>query len=299
MLKSKLVTGTALALLASSILISCNTLQQKPLETAQNHSSKSIDLLANGLSDWDTWLGVPHTTVKGLPAGTYQSDTVTKGTPFGPEDILDIFTIVEKNNEKILHVSGEMYAGLNTKDTYSNYHLRMQFKWGDQKFEPRLDKKRDSGLLYHCQGDHGAFWKVWKACPEYQIQEKDFGDFIPLGGVGASYKAKQDGKRNVFAPEATEYITSKNGYVHAEKEPDYPHGEWNTVDLYVVGDRAIHVVNGEVVFAIKDMLTVDDKPLTEGQIQLQSEAAECFYKNIVLTPISQLPTKFLKDAGFS
>ena len=32
-----------------------------------------------------------------------------------------------------------------------------------------------------------------------------------------------------------------SGYLHAAIEPDAPHGEWNTFDLYVVGDQASYL----------------------------------------------------------
>ncbi len=257
-------------------------------------------LLDPELSQWDTWMGIPHSSVAGLPEGTFQSDDVTTGTPMGlNNDPLNVFTTFEEDGETILHVSGEIYGGLTSKVSFENYHLQLQVKWGDKKWPPRLEQRRDSGLLYHCQGDHGAFWQVWKACLEYQIQEHDFGDFIPLAGVKGSFRGHPEddteNSRIIFDPSA-DYLLDQQGYRHATREPDYAHGEWNTVDLYVVGDRAIHVVNGEVVFAIKDALGVDDKPLTSGQIQLQSEAAEIFYKNVTIRPIDSLPEAFVQEA---
>ena len=44
------------------------------------------------------------------------------------------------------------YAGLVTKKEYENYHLSAQFKWGEKKWEPRLDARRNSGVLYHSVG---------------------------------------------------------------------------------------------------------------------------------------------------
>ena len=52
----------------------------------------------------------------------------------------------------------------------------------------------------------------------------------------------------------------------------------------MVGNDAVHVVNGEVVMVVQDAVDGDGQPLTAGQIQLQSEAAECFYKGLRLTP---------------
>lgn len=42
---------------------------------------KTIKLLDADLSYFEKWNGVPHTSVEGLPEGTYQSDNVHKGTP--------------------------------------------------------------------------------------------------------------------------------------------------------------------------------------------------------------------------
>ena len=46
-------------------------------------ASSSVDLLDAKLSQWEVFLGVPHSSVTGLPEGTFQSDDVTKGTPLG------------------------------------------------------------------------------------------------------------------------------------------------------------------------------------------------------------------------
>ncbi len=273
------------------------SVQTLPAPVATIPAGIVIDLLDADLSQWEVWIGVPHSSVQGLPKGTPHSADVTQGTPMGLDsDVLDIFTTFEEEGETILHVSGEIYGGLTTKAAFRNYHLQMQAKWGDKKWEPRLNDKRDSGLLYHCQGEHGAFWKVWKSCLEYQIQESDFGDFIPLAGVKASFRGTLEGGNPKYDPTASTYVKSDGHYISAIKEPDSPHGEWTKVDLYVFEDRAIHVVNDEVVFALKDALTVDDRPLVEGQIQLQSEAAEVFYKDITLRTIEALPADLIASA---
>lgn len=234
-------------------------------------------------------MGVPHSSVEGLPEGTYQSDNVHKGDPLGlNRDPKNVFSTFEENGETILYVTGEIYGGLTTLRSFKNYHFQTRFKWGEKKWAPRLEMKRDSGIIYHAHGEHGAFWETWKSCLEFQVQEKDMGDFIPLAGPRAAYRGKHDGDRIVFDPTAAEYIDEK-GYVHAALEPDYPNGEWNTLDLYVVGDCAIHVVNGIVAFALKDALDRDGQPLTEGQIQIQSEAAECYYKEMRIRPIQEFP----------
>lgn len=255
------------------------------------------ELLDSDLSRWDRWLGVPHSSVEGLPEETFKSGDVHSGKPLGlNNDPKSVFSTMQVGDETWLHVSGEIFGGLVSKESYQNYHLQLQFKWGEKKWEPRLNDKRDSGIIYHSRGEHGAFWKVWKAGLEYQVQEKDMGDFIPLAGPTAQFRLHTDGKREVFDLDS-EYTTAK-GYTHCLLEPDFPIGEWNTLDLYVFEDSAIHVVNGVVVMAIKHAVDATGNPLISGQIQLQSEAAECYYKNIRITPIESLPEDLMVEARF-
>lgn len=245
-------------------------------------------LLDAKLSQWETFIGVPHTTVTGLPEGTYQSDNVNKGTPMGlGNDPKKIFTTYQKDGETILHVTGEIYGAITTFEEFENYHLSMKMRWGDKKWEPRLEQKRDSGILYHCTGEHGAFWSVWKSSLEYQIQESDIGDFITLAGTTASAPFTKGEKRSTY--EIGKKYEPWKGYLHAVVEPDAPHGEWNTLDLYVLGDKAIHVVNGKIVMSLNNALDKDGNPLAKGQIQIQSEAAEVEFKQMKIRAIDAFP----------
>ena len=252
----------------------------------------AIDLLDAELSQWEIWMGVPHTTVTGLPEGTYQSDKVTSGQAMGlGNDPKKVFTTLEEDGQTVLRISGEIYAGLSTTASFADYHLSMQFRWGETKWEPRLDKKRDSGLLYHCYGEHGSFWKVWKSSLELQVQESDLGDFIPLAGPRAKVRGVPKDNRIYYDP-TSDTLHPVKRYTHCMIEPDAPHGQWNTLELYVVGNNAVHVVNGQVVMVVQDAVDGEGAPLTQGQIQLQSEGAECYYKDLRLTPLAALPPAY-------
>jgi len=264
---------------------------------------KTIDLLDKSLSQFEVWIGVPHTTVTDLPENTYQSSNVHNGTALGlNNDIKDVFTVTEENNELILNISGEILGCISTIKDYENYHLSTLFKWGDKKWEPRLDAKRDSGILYHCYGEHGAFWKTWKTSLEYQVQETDLGDFIPLGGGTAKPKrgkptADIRGESKKFNPNSDAYFVG-DSYINAGSEHDAPHGEWNLLEIYVVGNNAVHMVNGHVVMVVENAKNDKGEILDKGQIQIQSEAAECYYKNLTLTPIKKFPKKVRKKVNF-
>ena len=158
-------------------------------------------LLDEKLTSWELWMGVPHRTVVGLPEGTPTSATGHEGTPLGlNNDPKHVFSIRMEEGEPVLYITGEIFGGLTTLETFSNYHLRAQFKWGERRWEPNLTVARDSGLLYHCTGPHGAFWKVWKRCLEFQVAEKDMGDLFALAGTCGEVRVVHPVSLWVFDP---------------------------------------------------------------------------------------------------
>lgn len=255
-------------------------------------------LIDKNLTQFERWVGVPHTSLERLPADFPRSADVTKGTPLGlNNDPLNIFSVIEEDGELLIKITGEIYGGINTKKSYKNYHLKLQFRWGFPRYEPRLTKKRDSGLLYHCQSEHGAFWNTWKACLEYQIQESDIGDYIGLGPRG-QYRGftvdeqekpdKRDQGSIYYDPKSNNIITG-SGYTNALIENDAAFGNWNTVELYAVGDESAHVINGELVFFIENLQSKNGDSLRAGQLQFQSEGAEIFYKSMAIRNIDKFP----------
>lgn len=247
-------------------------------------------------------MGVPHHSVK--LDGVEKGDGMN-GTPIGlNQDPLRVFQVVEDGKQSVLAISGEIYGGLSTKQSYQNYHLQFEFKWGQKKFEPRLQDKRDSGLLYHCQEPHGQFWNVWMRAPEMQVQETDCGDFHPLAGVSMDIRASQKSENGhsywMYDPQG-ELRTFKSGPTgHCRRSANFenPHGEWNRLEVICLGDKAWHIVNGKVVMVLENAQEYVDgqaRPLTSGKIQIQSEAAEAYYRNIRIRSISQLPGKFARQ----
>lgn len=270
-----------LAFIASSLLcVYGHTQQISSSEEVEATNDAGWENLIDGeLSKWDKWLKEPL----GL-----------NNDPSG------IYSVIDEEGVPVLKITGEIYGALTTKKSYSNYHLQMKMKWGEKKWPPRLERKRDSGICYHCYGSHGVHGGSWKACLEYQVQEKDMGDFIPLGKTKAQVRVRHDSALEArhlrYEPSAD--FSKVDWYVHCILEPDFPNGEWNTLDLYVIGDTAIHVVNGKFVCALKGAVKSNGETLTEGQIQIQSEAAEVYYKDIRIKNIESYPALFEKEARF-
>ena len=289
-------------LLTGSLLTAaCSYLPwQNATNTPVNLSNEWQPLLTNNLNDWEIWMGVPHSSVTGLPKGTLQADNLNvHGDPKDAmglnNDIKNVFSIIEEDNQPVLSITGEIYGGISTKASFENYHLSFQVKWGDKKWAPRLTALRDSGLLFHCQGEHGAFWKVWKLCQEFQVQETDLGDYIPLGNHTGKLTGKirsrkiPNSKRPVYDPNGA---LGNVGYASAFPEVDKPHGQWNTLELFAVGDRAVFVVNNTVVMVVEQLADIAGNPLNAGQLQFQSEGAELFYRDIKIKALPSMPKEY-------
>ncbi|MFS4466690.1 DUF1080 domain-containing protein [Maribacter sp. 2210JD10-5] len=256
-------------------------------------------LLDKQLSKWDKYIGVPHTSVKGIdwaPKGNG-----VEGTALGLNvDPLNVFSIKKENGEQVLYITGEIYGGLTSKEIYENYHLKFDFKWGEKKWEPRLKDKRDNGVLYHCNGEHGAFWNVWMESQEFQVQEGDMGDYFGLaGGVNTIKVSKNKDNFYEYDENGIEMrlgtvIKGKYKY-RGVRNGNYekPNGEWNTLELICFDGTSYHIVNGKIVNVLTNAerrTEVGYERVTRGKIQIQSEAAEAYYRKIMIKELRELPS---------
>ena len=275
------------------------TIQPGSGQTGIKNSWQS--LLDNSLSNWDKFIGIPE---PGVNVPGYSDENRKKQLALGlNNDPLHVFSMEEENGQPVLHVSGQILGGLSTKKEYQNYHLKFKFKWGKLKYAPRLEQKRDNGILYHATGPHGKFWNVWMRGHEMQIQETDMGDYFALGGVAINIKSKKlDTNQFIYAHDGEfKNFIQGQGLINrcrrnADNEKAY--GEWNQLELICFEDKSIHIVNGKVVMALQDSrvhIAENDEPsLQRGKIQLQSEYAEAYYTDIQIQSIKSLPKQYSK-----
>ena len=322
--------GLSVARVQSEPTSAAGDLGVAPIKTL---ADKWTPLLDNKLSQWDSWVGVPLDSVKGLPPGTPTSHDGKVGTPLGlNNDLTHIFTVKLVNGEPVLHITGEIYGCIITKNSYGNYHFRTQFRWLGKKLPPRLDAPRDTGVLYHSTGTNGAMWQAWKRSIEFQVCEGECGKLYGLGGATATvadgfsgyWKAVTDERKTREAAEkALRKTQKKSGAPVADDKPyqmsasraavqspegfkpDYhenPTGEWNDLDLYVVGDSAVHLINDKVVNVLTRIGTKNETgaptPVLAGQIQIQSEAAEAEYRRVEICSFPEFPAGIQKIAKF-
>ncbi|MCI0333829.1 MAG: DUF1080 domain-containing protein, partial [Planctomycetes bacterium] len=82
----------------------------------------------------------------------------------------------------MLHVTGDGLGGIVTNKRYRDYHLVLEFKWGDRTWYAREKAARDSGLLIHSNGMDGGYQGTWMPAIEAQIIEGGVGDIVPVPG---------------------------------------------------------------------------------------------------------------------
>jgi hypothetical protein len=262
--------------------------------------------LLNGknLDGWETFMKAPDKSwdVPGLKRdadGNYLE-------PIGlNRDPLHVFKVENVDGRPALHISGQGFGVVATKESFANVHLRLQFKWGEKRWAPRQNSRRDAGLLYFIHGEHGADDKTWPRSVEFQIQEHDTGDLFALSTQITVNARKQESARGpralyLYDPsgEPTLFVQKPpmNNRCVKLGDPEKPTGEWNTLDLYCFNGDSIHVVNGQVVMRLHNAQRLDGPapaPLMSGRIAVQTEGAEIFYRDVEVQPITALPPELL------
>jgi Domain of Unknown Function (DUF1080) len=214
----------------------------------------------------------------------HQSTQTPRGINSDPRKV---FTVADGS----LRISGEEWGGITSEESFSNFHLRFEIKWGEKKWHPRLDARRDSGILYFAVGPQGAQSQHWMRSHEFQIQEGDCGDYHSLDGVtvDANVGNANEGDWKFFRYDPSlplkTGIASRILKLGTLEKINYekPFGEWNLMEVIANKGTIIHKVNGkEVLRLFNSQQKIDGKyqPLNAGKIQIQSEGAEVFYRNI-------------------
>jgi hypothetical protein len=254
-------------------------------------------LLDRDLSRWEVYLSYRHPSLE--VTGPPRDESGEPLRPLGlNNDSTEVFSMIEENGELLLKVTGEVYGCLGSLEEFENYHLKLQVRWGDRKWPPRLDEPKDTGVLYHGIGDYGVdYWLSWKLSQELQIMEDAFGDYWSIAGAKVDIRCRltEEGTYR-YDPDAE--LVSDRGvgdYCQRSANHEVPEGEWNTVELITFGDKSVHLVNGHVVMTLENSRYFDGEawqPLTRGALQIQSEAAEVYFKDIKIRPIAAMPEEY-------
>jgi putative heme-binding domain-containing protein len=202
-------------------------------------------------------------------------------------------------------VSGQGYGGVATNESFRDYHLVIEFRWGEKTWGKREKAARDSGVLVHAFGPQGTMNDAWMASIEAQIIEGGVGDILVLSPkladgrvLQASISAETGRDRDkewVWTPDAPRQVMTGGRLNWQKRDVDWkdavgfrgrddvesPFGQWTRLEVIAKGDTLEYLVNGVLVnraFAVTP---------SQGRIQLQTEGAEMFVRRYELHPLGR------------
>ena len=295
-MKKKTVKCLVSILACSTFLLSCPSPSPKNNSDSEDIPGSGWISLFNSenLDGWYTYQRAPEPTSEVAGLGRDEVGNYLEAIGLN-KDPLNVFSTVTEDNAPAIRISGETFGILVTEKEFENYHLKLQFKWGNAKYPPRKNQKRDSGILYHSIGKEGAWGGVWMRSLECPVQEGDCGDYISVDTVSADIQAIRDEENNLFLHSpGSETLTFsvERSYCHKSEDYENPSGQWNTMEIYTFGGNSIHMVNGKVNMRLSNcrhFVGGEELALTRGKIQLQSEGAEVFYRQIEIKSIDRIP----------
>ncbi|MDQ7817396.1 MAG: DUF1080 domain-containing protein [Melioribacteraceae bacterium] len=243
--------------------------------------------------DTEKWVGLFNG--KDLSGWSSFLSTVDKEEPFLiNEDPQKIFQVIgnELHFYKDQNESDKVPEGyLYTTKEYSDFRLRLEYKWGTKKFAQRKNKLKNSGLMFNAQQPYG----FWPTSIEYQISEGITGDAYTqnyawftttIDSIVLDNSSKRSFPR--YSPNGKLYDYGGNQSSMRLIGPgnlDHPEG-WNKVEMIVRGDSAVFYVNGTETVKVwnirydKPGIENDVRPMKKGRIVLQAEATEIIFRSI-------------------
>lgn len=235
---------------------------------------------------------------------TYFGATEEAGEAVGKKQESGTVRAISARNGE-LHISGRRQGALITDDAYENYHLTLEFKWGEHTFYKTPTHLRQSGIVLHANGTDGEVRGRWMPGVQVEIVERHTGNFfIPLRPakrvnmmVEIAEKTHGQGKglrtAFIYKPGAPRTPVSSGLVLRADTTPfqlpedalktpdafEKPRGEWNTLECICDHDSIVVLLNGKRVNAATKV-----NP-SKGKIIFLSEWAEIFFRNIELTQL--------------
>lgn len=205
-----------------------------------------------------------------------------------------------------IHLGGRSLGYLATDDAYRDYHLRVEYKWGERTDGSKY--VRNSGILLHASGPHGNARGVWMASIECQLAQGCEGDLIVIRGndaqgqvipvtVTSDTRTASDGRTRWHAGGTPTPYAGKQ-FWWSDHEPGFPElldtrgkedvasplGEWTLVECICRGDRITIKINGTTVNECYDVYP------SAGKILLENEQNEIFFRNLEIRPLENAPT---------
>lgn len=236
------------------------------------------------------------------------------GWSFWQDGVGDVDTMgVVSIRDGELHFHGDGYTHdtappgfIATTADHGNYHLRLQYRWGERRWAPRGWQARNSGLLYHAGPQRPGL--LFPEGIEFQMQEGNCGDAMlidALGVQGPSLGGTPLWPNWIPAfPDAPIEPVRNGGYARRwlPRLSDFEReGEWNTLDLVCFEDQAAQMVNGRIVNTLyklaRELPDGTRQSLTSGRIALEFEWAAISFRQVMIRELDEAAVATIRRQG--
>jgi hypothetical protein len=163
-------------------------------------------------------------------------------------DPANVFTV----RDGVIHITGNPFGYMRTKDVYSEYRLHLEYRYPVEA--------TNSGVFVHAQLPDS----IWIKSFECQLQAGNAGDFICMNG-----SSMNEQKNNSIVVKKLAASTEK------------PTGEWNTIEVICKSNTIEVHVNG----VLQNKGT--GVSASKGYICLQSEGKDIEFRNVFITKLPQ------------
>ncbi|MDA1055925.1 MAG: DUF1080 domain-containing protein [Planctomycetota bacterium] len=212
----------------------------------------------------------------------------------------------EKNysvEDGTIRIAGEGMGYLATVDAYQNYHLSVDYKWGQRTDGSKY--VRNSGILLHAVGLEGNARGIWMASIEVQLAQGCEGDLIVIRGqdeqdnvipvsitsdtvtaADGRTRWQQGGTKTLYTGKQFWWSQHEVGFeelldTHGKDDLASPLGEWTNVECMCEGDRITVKINGQTVNQCYNVFP------SAGRILLENEKNEIYFRNVEIRPLKK------------
>ena len=164
-------------------------------------------------------------------------------------DPATVFTV----QNGIIHIKGDPFGYMRTKESYSDYKLNVEWRYPGEA--------SNSGVFIHGQKPD----TIWLKCIECQLKAGSAGDFVCMNGSDMNERTDK-----------TNRVVKK-----LAGSSEKPNGEWNTMEVVCKTNTIEVFVNG----VLQNKGT--NLNVSEGSICLQSEGKDIEFRNVFLTKLKK------------
>jgi hypothetical protein len=159
-------------------------------------------------------------------------------------DPANVFTV----QNGVIHITGNPFGYMRTKEAYSDYILNVEWRWPAEA--------TNSGVFIHAQLPD----KIWPKCIECQLAAGNAGDFICAEGSDMNERTDK----------------SKKSVRKMATSSEKPAGEWNKMEVTCKANTITVYIND----VLQNKAT--GVSASSGYICLQSEGKDIEFRNVYL-----------------